>query len=69
MIESLETRRCMSATGGMDALMMTDYAPTETAVELSWSELNRAVKDAVGTFIKAVAETAAVNAAVRGALL
>ena len=67
MIESLETRRCMSATGGMDAMMTRDV-PTQTAVELTWSEVNQAVKEAVGSFIKAVGEAAAVNAAVRGAI-
>jgi hypothetical protein len=56
MIESLETRRCMSAAGGMDAMLMTQDAPTETAVDLSWSEINQAVKDAAGAVIKAMGE-------------
>ena len=56
MIESLETRRCMSATADMDVVMITADAPTETAVELSWSELNQAVKDAAGAVVNAMTD-------------
>ena len=67
MIESLETRRCMSATGGMDAMMTRDV-PTETAVELTWSEVNQAVKAAVGAVVKAIGEAVVANAAVSAAV-
>ena len=69
MFESLETRQCMSATGGMDAMMTTQEVTTETAVELTWSEVNQAVKEAVGAVIKAVGEYAATTAAVRAAMM
>ena len=68
MFESLEQRQCMSASGGLDAAMMTSAdVPTETAIEFTWSDVTRAVSNAVGAVVTAVKQAAA-NAAVATAV-